>query len=133
LRSEFSRWSTLLSFTTSFTTSVTSLTVAALSATTTTSTKGLALALTLTTHHSTRRSVGSLLLDVRSWDNLSWEMEPLAEVVETLRSESVVVVLPGELSLDITPGSERLASLDDEEILGVDIWVLWQVVRLLCL
>jgi len=38
--------------------------------------------------------MGALLLDVGSWDNLSGEMEPLSEVVETLWGEGVVVVLP---------------------------------------
>jgi hypothetical protein len=50
--------------------------------------------------------VGSLLLDVGSWDNLSGKVEPLAEVIETLWGEGVVVVLPGELGLDITAGGE---------------------------
>lgn len=57
--------------------------------------------------------MAALLLDVGLWNNLSWEMEPLAEVVETLGSESVVVPLPGELGLEIATGCERLASLDD--------------------
>jgi len=35
-----------------------------------------------------------LLLDVGSRNNLSWKVEPFAEVVETLRSEGVVVPLP---------------------------------------
>ena len=73
----------------------------------------------------------SLLLDVRSWDDLSGEMKPFAEVVETLRGESVVVVLPRELSLDVTTGGERLAGLDDEKVLGVNVVVLWEVVVLL--
>jgi len=74
----------------------------------------------------------SLLLDVRSWDDLSGQVEPLAEVVKTLRSESVVVVLPRELSLDIAAGCERLAGLDDVEVLGVNVVVLGKVVVLLC-
>jgi hypothetical protein len=96
LRGELSRWCTILALAASITSAVTSLTVTSISVTTTAtpSTERLALALTLTTHHTTRRSVGSLLLDVRSRDNLSGKMEPFAEVVETLRSESVVVVLP---------------------------------------
>ena len=61
----------------------------------------------------------SLLLDVRSWNNLSWQVEPFPEVVETLWSQGVVVVLPGELGLEVTAGGEGLASLDDLGLLLV--------------
>jgi hypothetical protein len=44
---------------------------------------GTTLAL-LTTQHAARGSVGALLLDVGSRDNLSGEMKPFTEVVETL-------------------------------------------------
>jgi hypothetical protein len=37
--------------------------------------------------------VGALLLDVGGGNNLSGEVEPLAEVVKTLGGEGVVVVL----------------------------------------
>jgi hypothetical protein len=93
LRSELSRWCSFLALS-SITSSVTSLTVTSVSTTAATSTERLALTLTLTTHHPTRRSMRSLLLDVRSWDDLSGKMKPLSEVIETLRCESVVVVLP---------------------------------------
>lgn len=73
----------------------------------------------------------ALLLDVGSWNNLSGEMEPLAEIVETLWGESVVVVLPRELGLDKSTGSKGLASLDNEEVLCVNVVVLWKVVVLL--
>ena len=36
-------------------------------------------------------------------------MEPLAEVVETLGGEGVVVVLPREAGLDVAAGGQRLA------------------------
>ena len=75
--------------------------------------------------------MGALLLDVGSWDNLGWEMEPLAQVVETLWGEGVVVVLPRELGLDVTTGGKRLAGLDDVQVLGVDVVVLWKVIVLL--
>lgn len=75
--------------------------------------------------------MGALLLDVGGWDNLSWEMEPLAQVVKTLWGEGVVVVLPRELGLDVAAGGERLAGLDDVQVLGVDVVVLWKVVVLL--
>jgi hypothetical protein len=133
LRSKLSRWCALLALAASITSAVTSLAITSISVTTTaaTSTERLALALTLTTHHAARRSVGSLLLDVRSRDDLSGKVKPFAEVVETLWSESVVVVLPRELSLDIAAGSEGLAGLDDIEVLGVNVVVLGEVVVLL--
>ena len=60
-----------------------------------TSTAAATAALTVVaTHHATRGSVGALLLDVRLRHNLGREVEPLAEVVKTLRGEGVVVVLP---------------------------------------
>ena len=73
-----------------------------------------------------------MLLDVSRGDNLSGHVEPFAEVVETFRSESIVVILPRELGLDIATGSKRLARLDNVEILGIDVVVLWEVVVFLC-
>jgi hypothetical protein len=58
-------------------------------------------------------------------------MEPFAEIVETLGSQGVVVVLPRELSLEVAAGGERLASLDDIKVASVNVSVLWQVVILL--
>lgn len=55
----------------------------------------------------------ALLLDVCGRDNLSREVKPFAEEVETLGGESVVVPLPRELGLEESTGGERLASLDD--------------------
>lgn len=46
----------------------------------------------------------TLLLDVSSRDDLSRDVEPFAEVVETLGGEGVVVVLPGETGLDVSAG-----------------------------
>lgn len=57
--------------------------------------------------------MGTLLLDVGGGDNLSGEVEPLAEVVKTLGGEGVVVVLPRELGLDEAAGVQRLQSLND--------------------
>ena len=76
--------------------------------------------------------MGSLLLDVGSRNDLSGKVEPFTEVIETLRGESVVVVLPRELGLDVAAGGERLACLDNVEVLGVNVVVLWKVVVLLC-
>lgn len=69
----------------------------------------------------------ALLLDVGGGNNLGGEVKPFAEVVETLGGQGVVVVLPRELGLDIAAGGEGLASLDDEQVLGVDIGVLGEV------
>lgn len=94
--------------------------------TTGTAAEGTTLALALT-EHTAGRSVRALLLDVGGGHNLSGEMEPFAKVVETLGGQGVVVVLPRELGLDIAAGGKRLASLDDEQVLGVDIGVLGEV------
>jgi hypothetical protein len=45
--------------------------------------------------------VGALLLDVGGGDNLSGEVEPLAQVVKTLGGEGVVVVLVHISNLDM--------------------------------
>jgi hypothetical protein len=71
------------------------------------------------------------LLDVGSGNDLSGEVKPFAEVVETLGGQGVVVVLPRELGLDIAARVERLQSLDNEQVLGVDIGVLGKVEVLL--
>lgn len=73
----------------------------------------------------------SLLLDVGSGNDLGGQVQPFAEVVETLGGQRVVVVLPRKLGLDIAAGVEGLASLDDEQVLGVDIWMLGKVEVLL--
>lgn len=75
--------------------------------------------------------MGSLNLDVCSWDNLSGKVKPFAEVVETLWGEGVVVVLPRELSLDKSTGGQRLTGLDNVKVAGIDLWVL-VFVLLLC-
>lgn len=72
-----------------------------------------------------------MLLDVGSGNDLSGEVKPFAEVVETLGGQGVVVVLPRELGLDIAARVERLQSLDNEQVLGVDIGVLGKVEVLL--
>lgn len=63
------------------------------------------------------------LLDVGCWDNLSGEMQPFTEVVKTLGGQSVVVVLPRELGLEVSARGQGLASLDDLVCaLGVSWW-----------
>jgi hypothetical protein len=59
--------------------------------------------------------VRALLLDVGLRNDLGREMEPLAQVVETLGGEGVVVPLPRELGLEVAAGGQGLASLDDLE------------------
>lgn len=86
LRVELARGTTLLALT-SITSSVAALTVATV-ATATATERSAAL---LITEHTARGSVGSLLLDVRSRNDLGGQVEPLSEVVETLRSQGVVV------------------------------------------
>jgi hypothetical protein len=93
-------------------TAVATLTIATGSAASSTTT----LAALVSTKHATRRCVRTLLLDVGGGDNLGGQVKPLAEVVETLRGQGVVVPLPGELSLKVAAGSERLACLDDLKI-----------------
>ena len=75
--------------------------------------------------------MAALLLDVRLRHNLGRQVQPLAQVVETLRGEGVVVPLPGELGLEEAARGERLAGLHDVEVLGVNLVVLGQVEVLL--
>ena len=59
--------------------------------------------------------MASLLLDVSRGDDLSRQVQPFAQVVKALGGESVVIVLPGELGLDVAAGGEGLQSFDDLE------------------
>ena len=56
---------------------------------------------------------------------------PLAEVLDTLGGEDVVVPLPGELSLHETLGRKALHGLDDLEVGNIEFFVLRRVVVLL--
>jgi hypothetical protein len=49
-----------------------------------------------------------------------------------MRGLRVVVPLPGELGLEETARGQGLASLDDKEVLGVNVAVLGLVEVLLC-
>lgn len=60
-----------------------------------------------------------------------WDVQLLSEEVHTLVSQGVVVVLPRELSLDVTLGGQGLQGLDDVQVLGVNLLVLWLVEVLL--
>jgi hypothetical protein len=64
-------------------------------------------------------------------DNLGGEVEPLAEVFNTFRSQDIVVPLPGELGLDETAGGQALESLDDLEVRYIELLVLGGVEVLL--
>jgi hypothetical protein len=86
IRPELSRRRALLSALASITAPVAALTLAT-GSTTSTGTGTLA----ITAHHAARRRVRALLLDVGLGHDLGREVEPFAEVVETLRGEGVVV------------------------------------------
>lgn len=87
LRVELAGGTTLLATLTSITTSVATLAVT--TALTTATAEGAATL--LLTEHATRGSVRALLLDVGSRNDLGGQVEPLAQVVETLGGEGVVV------------------------------------------
>jgi hypothetical protein len=55
----------------------------------------------------------ALLLDMGCRDDLGRQVEPFAQIVETFRCERVVIVLPGELSLEVATGGQGLAGFDD--------------------
>ena len=88
----------------SVTAAVATLAVATVTAGSTAATTALA----VTAEHTPGRS-RALLLDVGLGDDLSGQVEPLAEVVETLGGEGVVVVLPREAGLDVAAAGQRLA------------------------
>lgn len=87
LRVELAGGTALLALT-SVTSSVSTLTVTTVATTATATERSAAL---LVTQHATGRGVRSLLLDVGGGDDLGGEVEPLAQVVETLGGEGVVV------------------------------------------
>jgi hypothetical protein len=122
LRSILARSTTALLALASVTASVSALAVT----TTTAAAEGPPLALALA-EHASGRSMGTLLLNVGGRNDLGGEVKPFAEVVEALGGQSVVVPLPAELGLDITAGGERLARLNDKEVLRVDIGVLGEI------
>jgi hypothetical protein len=58
----------------------------------------------------------ALLLDVRRRHDFGRQVKPFAEIVEALRCEGVVIVLPGELSLEVAAGGQGLAGFDDLQV-----------------
>jgi hypothetical protein len=106
-------------------------TAAVLATVTATSTTASTTALTVITAEHTPGRSRALLLDVGLGNDLGREVEPFAEVVETLRGEGVVVPLPREAGLEVTARGQRLASLDNVKVLSVDLAVLGKVEVLL--
>ena len=90
--------------------------VAVTTTVTTTSTTASTTALTVVTAEHTPGRSRALLLDVGLGNDLGREVEPFAEVVETLRGEGVVVVEPRELGLDVASRVQGLHRLDDLEV-----------------
>jgi hypothetical protein len=68
---------------------------------------------------------------VSSGDNTAGKTQPVSEVLNTRVGESVVVVLPRESGLNVALGGQRLKSLDDVEVSGVNFLVDSLVVVLL--
>lgn len=71
------------------------------------------------------------VLQVGSWDNVFWQVQVVSQEFNTFFGQGVVVVLPRELSLDVTLRGQGLQSLDDIQVLGVNILVLGLVKVLL--
>ena len=105
--------------------------VAVTTTVTTTSTTASTTALTVVTAEHTPGRSRALLLDVGLGNDLGREVEPFAEVVETLRGEGVVVPLPREAGLEVTARGQRLASLDNVKVLSINLAVLGKVEVLL--
>ena len=57
--------------------------------------------------------MGTLLLDMCRGDDFGRQVKPFAEIVKTFGGESVVIVLPGELGLEVAAGGQRLTGFDD--------------------
>jgi hypothetical protein len=64
-------------------------------------------------------------------EDLRGQVEVLAQVLDTLIGQGVVVVLPRELGLDILLGVQGLESLDDLQVGDIDLIVLGGVEVLL--
>lgn len=54
----------------------------------------------------------TLLLDVGSGDDFSGQMKPFTEIVEALRGEGVVIVLPRKAGLEVAARGKGLAGFD---------------------
>jgi len=75
--------------------------------------------------------LGTSSLLVGSGNNTAGKTQPVSEVLNTRVGESVVVVLPRESGLNEALGGQRLKSLDDVKVSGVNFLVDSLVVVLL--
>lgn len=131
LGSEVARGTTLLALA-SIASSVAALTVTSVTSVTvaTATAAEPALATALLAHHATWGGVRPLLLDVCGRNDLGGEMEPLPEVVQTLRGERIVKVAPRVPGLDVASAVQRLHCFYDPEVLRLDGGVVDLVVLL---
>ena len=67
------------------------------------------------------------IVQVSTWNNVFWNVQVFSQVINTVFSQGVVVVLPRELGFDVTFGGQRLHSLDDVQVFGVDFFMFWLV------
>lgn len=70
-------------------------------------------------------------MHVGTRNNVFWQVQVISQIFNTSLSQSVVVVLPRELSPDVTLRSQGLQSLDNVQVFGVNLIVLWLVEVLL--
>ena len=60
------------------------------------------------------------------WDNLSWQVQVVSQVLDTFVGQVPVVMLPSKSLGDIASRGERLKSLDDVQVWNGNLWViLW--------
>lgn len=70
-------------------------------------------------------------MHVGARNNVFWQVQVLSQILNTSLSQSVVVVLPRELSSDVTLRGQGLQSLDNVQVFGVNFIVFWLVEVLL--
>ena len=70
-------------------------------------------------------------MHVGARNNVFWQVQVVSQIFNTSLSQSVVVVLPRELSPDVTLRSQGLQSLDNVQVFGVNFIVFWLVEVLL--
>ena len=80
-----------------------------------------------TTRWETRSSLSWSTLQSGQRQDSLWNVQLMSQELYTLVGQGVVVVLPGELSLNVTLGGQGLQSLDDVQVSGVNFFVLWLV------
>ena len=67
------------------------------------------------------------ILQSGQWQDTFGNVQFGSQEFNTFISQGVVVVLPWELSLDVTFRSQRLQSFDDEQVSSINFIVLWLV------